>query len=516
MLFLSDTQKVVEIARYRMGPSVNDYGEDPSRTAVSLDGRFMVVNGRASGRTTMIAANLEDCVDTNNNGKLDPLPADGDWTKADGFDNNGDGDLADFGETFILKGGKLMTPLQDIVEFFCCDLAERVTIELWGADTADNPATLADETNYNYCWDDVLIEDKVAPTCLAPWDVTVYCDDKNLASIDSKEGSAAAFGDVIIPSGNDCAALDTVYTTEKKLKCGAGYIDRIWTLTKQTVKGPISVTCKQRIHILPVHEYNICFPKDVSTDCKTPIIDTVITDELGCDILAVNVHDKRYDASDDECYKIFRTYSVINWCTYDDRCGDPLEQTNISIIDRAVFGNYGKAPIYVLVRDREDNRRDGVEEFYISKDLTANNADDIRFKPYYCEVAGEFYHSFIYTQIIKVYDDTRPVVSGVRDTFCTSPTACTANITKVVTLKDNCTDKVELETQFLMIAPFQTLEAGKMITYSTPRWSTKDLGNGQFEITVSNLPEGTHDLIVVEGTLYPLLTRLKKIGRAHV
>ena len=66
-----DTQKVVEIARYRMGPSVNDYGEDPSRTAVSLDGRFMVVNGRASGRTTMIAANLEDCVDTNNNGKID-------------------------------------------------------------------------------------------------------------------------------------------------------------------------------------------------------------------------------------------------------------------------------------------------------------------------------------------------------------------------------------------------------------------------------------------------------------
>ncbi len=145
----------------------------------------------------------------------------------------------------------------------------------------------------------------------------------------------------------------------------------------------------------------------------------------------------------------------------------------------------------------EDNRRDGIEEFYISKDLIHNNADDIRFKPAYCEVAGEFYHSFIYTQIIKVYDDTRPVVTGTRDTFCTSPTACTANITKVVTLKDNCTDKVELETQFLMIAPFQTLEAGQMILYSTPRWSTKDLGNGQFEIKVSNLPEGTHDLIVV-------------------
>ncbi len=428
--------------------------------------------------------------DTNGNGKLDALPADGDVSKADGFDRNGDGDIADFGETFILKGGKLMTPLLDFVEFFCCDLTERVTVELWGGDIYGNT---------NYCWMDLLIEDKVAPTCLAPWDVTIYCDDKNIASIDDKFASAKIFGDVTIPTGNDCAALDTTYTTEKKLKCGAGYIDRIWTLTKQTAKGPISVTCKQRIHILPVHEYNICFPKDISTDCKTPIIDTVITDELGCDILAVNVHDKRYDASDDECYKIFRTYSVINWCTYDDRCGDPLLQTNVSIIDRAVFGNYGKAPIYVLVRDRKNNRRDGIEEFWVSKDLVAGNADDIDFTEEvpYCEVAGEFYHSFIYTQIIKVYDDTRPVVTGTRDTFCTSPTACTANITKVVTLKDNCTDKVELETQFLMIAPFQTLEAGKMILYSTPRWSTKDLGNGQFEIKVANLPEGTHDLIVV-------------------
>ena len=66
-----DTQKILEIARYRMGPSQSDYGEDPSRTAVSFDGRFMVVNGRASGRTTMIAANLEDCVDSNGNGKID-------------------------------------------------------------------------------------------------------------------------------------------------------------------------------------------------------------------------------------------------------------------------------------------------------------------------------------------------------------------------------------------------------------------------------------------------------------
>jgi hypothetical protein len=432
--------------------------------------------------------------DTNGNGKLDPLPADGDWKKADGVDRNGDGDLADFGETFILKGGKLMTPLQDKVEFFCCDLTALVTVELWGADTADNPNTDAAETNYNFCWMELAIEDKVAPTCQAPWDLTVDCDEKCLEKIDDKKASVACFGDVSIPSGNDCAPMDTIYTTEKKLRCGAGYIDRIWTLTKQTAKGPITITCKQRVHVRAIHEYNIVFPKDASFDCKTPIVDTVLTDELACDVLAVNVSDKRYDASDNECYKIFRTYTVINWCVYDDRCGDPLSDGNVFVVNRATFSNYGKAPIYVLVRDENRNLN---EEFYLSKDSIPNNADDERFFPAKCTATDEYYHSFMYTQIIKVYDDTRPVVTGIRDTFCTSPTACTANITKVVRIKDNCTDKVELERQSLMIAPNQTLDASKMITFNSTGWSAKDLGKGQFEIKVSNLPEGTHDLIVV-------------------
>jgi hypothetical protein len=56
-----------ELARYRTGPA----GESPSRTAVSADGRFVVVNNRQTGRSTMIAANVEDCVDKNGNGMID-------------------------------------------------------------------------------------------------------------------------------------------------------------------------------------------------------------------------------------------------------------------------------------------------------------------------------------------------------------------------------------------------------------------------------------------------------------
>nr|WP_290938395.1 hypothetical protein [Haliscomenobacter sp.] len=42
-----------------------------------------------------------------------------------------------------------------------------------------------------------------------------------------------------------------------------------------------------------------------------------------------------------------------------------------------------------------------------------------------------------------------------------------ADVTINVAATDNCTDKVTLETQFLMIAPGQTTNAGSMILYNT-------------------------------------------------
>ncbi|HOY18426.1 MAG TPA: SdrD B-like domain-containing protein, partial [Haliscomenobacter sp.] len=453
-------------------------------------------------------------VDANGNGKIDAYNPNS--TQAQDYvdvNNNRQADPEEYFKTDTITK-LLMTPLMDSIPFFCCDLGS-VMVELWGADKAGNR---------NFCWKNIVIEDKTPPACIAPWEVTIRCDDKNLAFIDSKVASAKAFGDVIITSGNLCAAIDTVYSVVKKLKCGAGTIERIWALTRQTGKGPETVTCKQIIRVLPLREYNICFPKDANFDCKTPIVDTLIVDELGCDLLAVNVTDKRYDASDDECYKIFRTYTVINWCAYSDNCGDPMAEGSVFVVERSLWENYGKKPTYLLVRDRD---RDLNEEFWLSLDLNINNADDIyvrgdsdfggltkastasvssAFMPY-CENAfqdnpyglpvGEYYHSFMYTQIIKVYDSEAPVVTGIRDTFCTSTTVCNATVTKVVTIKDNCTDQLELEQRQLMIAPNQTLDAGSMILYSATRWSIKALGNGQFEITVTGLPEGTHDLIVV-------------------
>jgi large repetitive protein len=489
------------------------------------------IKARRNVPAAAVASFIAKGYDTNNNGTLDAavgndINADGDYEDeingveevlkagADGIDIDGDGDFTGFGETFVLKGGKLMTPLTDVVEFFCGDVAAKVTVELWGEDLGGE---WGDYNNRSFCWEEILVEDKVAPACYAPFDLTVDCTEKCLEKIDNKVVSAACFGDVEITSGNDCAALDTVYTVKKDLKCGFGFIIRSWALTKQTAKGPITINCAQTITVLPRHNYNITFPKDAIANCKQPVVDTAIVDELSCDILSVNVSDKRYDASNDECYKIFRTYTIINWCTFADECLDATGSNAAYVVDRGTFSNYGKAALNVLVRD--DNRVDKYgPEFWISKDPTPGNTgdeyhtfyDDMTMYDNNCNPDAEaglytdysgysYYHAFQYTQIIKVYDDVRPVVTGDAAKFCIRDGGdCLANLKMVINGTDNCSDKVTLETNVLMIAPYQTLDASKMIMYNTTKWSTKDLGNGNFEINVKDLAaQGTHDLIVV-------------------
>ena len=58
-----DTKTMIEAARYRTGPA--HIHNSPSRTTVSLDGRFALVGNRMSGSVTLVAAELGDCVDTN-------------------------------------------------------------------------------------------------------------------------------------------------------------------------------------------------------------------------------------------------------------------------------------------------------------------------------------------------------------------------------------------------------------------------------------------------------------------
>lgn len=244
-----------------------------------------------------------------------------------------------------------------------------------------------------------------------------------------------------------------------------------------------------------VHSYDICFPADVvSNSCVAPSnIPGAQMIELGDDKLAINVTDKIYRTDSESCYKIFRTYTVINWELYNERCQlDPM--SNPVIIDRDApdfDGVYGEG-VCVLVRSNIA---------YLSHDRVIS-ADDkkIDLTPLCLENGGFHFRGFMYTQVIKVFDQVRPVVNvPTLPKFPTDLTTCKGKIEITFSATDNCAETVSLETQSIMIAPFQTFNAGSIrmpVNYDT-QWSTKDNKNGSFTIKIANIPEGKHDLIVV-------------------
>ena len=54
------------------------------------------------------------------------------------------------------------------------------------------------------------------------------------------------------------------------------------------------------------------------------------------------MYDEQFEASGDECYKIFRTYRIINWCEYDG-ISDPLVISRVfSVTENKLL--YGQKP----------------------------------------------------------------------------------------------------------------------------------------------------------------------------
>ncbi|HLT36946.1 MAG TPA: hypothetical protein VK034_11695 [Enhygromyxa sp.] len=89
-----DTETAIELARYATGPGPDN--PDPSRTSVNLFGDVAIAN--RSGSVVKIAADLDDCVDANQDGQIttsqaadDVLPWGADecvlWWQPVGFDN---------------------------------------------------------------------------------------------------------------------------------------------------------------------------------------------------------------------------------------------------------------------------------------------------------------------------------------------------------------------------------------------------------------------------------------------
>lgn len=372
-----------------------------------------------------------------------------------------------------------------VLHFTCCDIGKKIKIELKVIDKSGNS---------NICWMEVLVEDKLPPWLEDMPDAQIYCDslpigfNPNDSLILQKYFGLPNFGD-------NCSATFIEYKPEVKLnRCGSGYIRRRFTVRDGvgTFAGRIAT---QFIRVVLRHNYTIKFPKDYIEYCKNPSPDTVVLDELSCDILALNISDKRYAGSGASCYTIQRTFQVINWCEYEEGAKPVIISRDIDC-----NGIGGDKDTWVLLRPN------GVT--YIDVDADEKNklpAKGIR--PTSCDgntnPEGYWTDSNLipayrstgvwqYTQFIQVVDQQAPEIF-VEDnlTFCTSAGNCSGNVFFSVGVRDNCSSEPKFSTNFKysITKDSSYLEAPWRIVGRYPKYIFNGIfaeGDYEVEVTVSD------------------------------
>lgn len=223
--------------------------------------------------------------------------------------------------------------------------------------------------NSNECMIEARIFDKLGPTCEAPEDVWIGCDEITLQDLTDTLVLQEHFG--IATNYDNCSAYNEELSPRVDLdQCGAGTIIRTFRAIDKN--GNVSRgSCRQTIMVQQKNEYMIQFPADWEGECgEMEDAPEVTFMEMACDQIATYHEDLRFDISTDgACYKIIRTWYVMNWCAYDG-ISAPIEVPNgsrgvkISHEDYDAFGYYTyKQIIKVIDETAPVVRYDGPFEF---------------------------------------------------------------------------------------------------------------------------------------------------------
>ncbi|MBK7336699.1 MAG: right-handed parallel beta-helix repeat-containing protein [Saprospirales bacterium] len=197
------------------------------------------------------------------------------------------------------------------VTFCCSDASTAVVVVFRAIDCYGN---------FNDCMVTVNVNDKLPPYILTcPQGQTITCDNylQNYAA-GIADGDYSVLDGFGAPTFYDNCEYDLTHTVNVNLSnCTEGTITRSWTANDGN--GP--ATCTQVITVTHVSDWVVEFPEDLTVQCTDgQLPDTgepeIFHDE--CELVAVSHEDVIFTVVPDACYKIVRTWNVINWCIYDD------------------------------------------------------------------------------------------------------------------------------------------------------------------------------------------------------
>jgi hypothetical protein len=194
------------------------------------------------------------------------------------------------------------------VRFCCSDIGDTVMVVFRAWDCHGNS---------NDCMVSVLVEDKIRPACLPPAQVNVNCE--------NFDPSLWAYGKAEV-SDNCCLDTNRVYQGQIGLTHTVNYALFDTVCNKGTITRTFrsfdcagnSSQCTQRVIVTYEQDYFVRFPNDVIvTQCDgTGVYGEPTFFGEDCELLAVSFTDEIFTVVPDACFKIERTWKIINWCTF--------------------------------------------------------------------------------------------------------------------------------------------------------------------------------------------------------
>ncbi len=259
--------------------------------------------------------------------------------------------------------------------------------------------------NVNTCWLNVEVEDKINPYCAPLEDTIGNCENYHNGVLglttDTNEDFEMEEAEYVTLTGDllafynaefgDPATLKICEDNLKGAECGELTFEQEYQLIEwpcREVKaqrryravdwsGNTSAWIVQKITIVAKQDWKITFPADWEGECG----DSAPAENLdlvngACDLLGYEVTERQFEIPGDACFKIERTYHIINWCKY-TAGDDPIEIARVE-------GDHG------VVRE--------------PRMITSEGNED---KGYWT-----------YVQVLRVHDNVAPVVTVINPDPC--------------------------------------------------------------------------------------------------
>ncbi|MCB0524169.1 MAG: HYR domain-containing protein [Lewinellaceae bacterium] len=297
----------------------------------------------------------------------------------------------------------IATAESDSIKFYCCEVgtSQTVVLRVYQVDAnGDYVPGLDGDPLYNECMIQLEVQDKVKPICQSPNNVTVTCEqfDPSLWLY----GKADIFDNCCLDETKEyqgqCGLTHSVNYSQFDTLCNKGTIVR--TFRAFDCHGQSS-QCTQRIVVNYEQDYYVRFPNDVIvTVCDG-------TGNYGeptffgedCELIGVSYEDEVFTVVPDACFKIERTWRVINWCTYNPN-GNCIDVPNPNPNATTNHPSNLPGPIVSPIQTSGDPWKSTIVKIYPTDPQSTN------YSIYYDPNAN----CYTYKQIIKIIDTQDPII----------------------------------------------------------------------------------------------------------